>query len=161
MKIQQQESLIPCSLLERRVMMINNVFVIYCPNDYYSNKNDMKILKYIRWSDMTRHENWPTLGNPFHLPNSMYLSFTTGADPKGTVSRDFFTLVFFIKHLLLVSLDTPRKDFKFFRIFEELFKFVIDSPVYSQPGSRDSWCIHHRRVVTPRCIHYRGVETPR
>jgi hypothetical protein len=57
---------------------------------------------------------------------------------KGTVSRDFLTPVFFIKHLLLVPLDTPRKDFEFFRIFEELFEFVIDSPVYSLPGSRDS-----------------------
>jgi hypothetical protein len=54
---------------------------------------------------------------------------------KGTVSRDFFTVVFFIKHLLLVLLDTPKKDFEFFRIFEELFEFVIDSSVYSSPGS--------------------------
>jgi hypothetical protein len=54
---------------------------------------------------------------------------------KGIVSRDFLTLVFFIKHLLLVPLYTPRKDFEFFRIFEELFEFVIDSPVYSLPGS--------------------------
>ncbi len=54
---------------------------------------------------------------------------------KGTVSQDFLTLVFFIKHLLLVPLDTLRKDFEFFRIFEELFEFVIDSPVYSLPGS--------------------------
>jgi hypothetical protein len=57
---------------------------------------------------------------------------------KGTLSRDFLTLVFFIKHILLVPLDTPRQDFKFFRIFENLFEFVIDSPVYSQPRSRDS-----------------------
>jgi hypothetical protein len=57
---------------------------------------------------------------------------------KGTVSRDLLTLFFFIKHLLLVPLDTPRKDFEFFRIFEELFEFVIDSPAYSLGGSRDS-----------------------
>ncbi len=38
---------------------------------------------------------------------------------KGTVSRDFLTLVFFIKHLLLVPLDRPRKDFEFFRKFEK------------------------------------------
>jgi hypothetical protein len=57
---------------------------------------------------------------------------------KGTVSRDFFTLVFFIKQLLLVPLNMARQDFKFFRIFEELFEFVIDTPVYSLPGSRDS-----------------------
>jgi hypothetical protein len=50
----------------------------------------------------------------------------------------FFTLVYFIKQLLLVPLDMPRKDFKFFRIFEKLFVFLINSPVYSIPGSRDS-----------------------
>ncbi len=33
---------------------------------------------------------------------------------KGTVSRDFLTLVFFIKQLLLVPLDMPRKDFEYF-----------------------------------------------
>ncbi len=33
---------------------------------------------------------------------------------KGTVSRDFLTLFFFIKQLLLVPLDMPRKDFEFF-----------------------------------------------
>ncbi len=39
---------------------------------------------------------------------------------KGTVSRDFLTLFFFfIKQLLLNPLDTPRKDWTFFRIFEE------------------------------------------
>jgi hypothetical protein len=57
---------------------------------------------------------------------------------KGTVSRDFLPLGFFVKHLLLVPLDMPRKDFGFFRIFEELFEFVIDSLVYSLPGSQDS-----------------------
>ncbi len=30
-----------------------------------------------------------------------------------------------------------RKDFKFFWIFEDLFIFIIDSPVYSTPGSQD------------------------
>ncbi len=33
----------------------------------------------------------------------------------------FFYSGFFIKQLLLVPPDTPRKDFDFFRIFEELF----------------------------------------
>jgi hypothetical protein len=62
----------------------------------------------------------------------------SGNSIKGTVSRDFFTLVFFINHLLLVPLDTPRKDFEFFRIFKELFQFVIDSPVYSSSNAKDS-----------------------
>jgi hypothetical protein len=57
------------------------------------------------------------------------------ADLKGNVTR-FFDSGFSIKQL--VPLYTSRKDFEFFRIFEELFVFVIDSPLYSQPGSRDS-----------------------
>jgi hypothetical protein len=55
---------------------------------------------------------------------------------KGTVSRDFLCPVFFIKHLLLVPIGMPRTDFKFFRIFVELFIFVIDSPAMNTPGSR-------------------------
>jgi hypothetical protein len=44
--------------------------------------------------------------------------------------------------------------FEFFRIFEELVVFVIDSSVYSPLWSHDSQCIHHRGVKTPRwCIH--------
>ncbi len=54
---------------------------------------------------------------------------------KGTVSRDFLTLFFFIKQLLLVPLDMPKKDFNFFLLFKKLFVFVIDSPVYSLPES--------------------------
>jgi hypothetical protein len=30
----------------------------------------------------------------------------------------------------------PRNDFEFFRIFVELFVFVIDSPAINTPGSR-------------------------
>ncbi len=41
----------------------------------------------------------------------------------------------FIKQLLLVPLDKPRMDFKFFPIIEELFMVLIGSPVYSSPGS--------------------------
>ncbi len=70
-------------------------------------------------------------------------------------------LSFFASLILLVPLDTPRKDFKVFRIFEELFVFVIDSSVYSPPGIRDSQCIHHQGAVTPQCIHHQWVETPR
>jgi hypothetical protein len=60
------------------------------------------------------------------------------------MSRDFLTLVFFIKQLLLVPLDMPRKDFEFFRISKELFVFVIDT--------------HPWGVETPHCIHHRGVN---
>jgi hypothetical protein len=55
---------------------------------------------------------------------------------KGRVSRDFSSPVFFIKQLLLVPMGMSRNDFEFFRIFVELFVFVIDSPVMNTPGSR-------------------------
>ncbi len=58
-------------------------------------------------------------------------------DFKGTVSRDFLAC-FFIKLLLLVHLYLTRRDFEFFRMFKELFAFVIDSLMYSPPGSRES-----------------------
>ncbi len=52
------------------------------------------------------------------------------------MSRDFLTQVLFSTQLLLVLLDASRKDFKLFWIFEKLFVFAIDSPVYS---SLRSW----------------------
>ncbi len=57
---------------------------------------------------------------------------------KGTVSRDFLTPDSFIKQLLLDPLDMHGNDLEFFGIFEKLFVFVIDNPVYSPPGSGDS-----------------------
>jgi hypothetical protein len=56
---------------------------------------------------------------------------------KGRCHEIFYS-GFFIRHLLLVPLDTPRKELEFVRIFEELFEFVIDSPMYSLQGSLDS-----------------------
>ncbi len=44
---------------------------------------------------------------------------------EGTVSRDVLNFVFL---LLLVPFDTPRKVSEIFRIFEELFVFVINLP---------------------------------
>jgi hypothetical protein len=38
----------------------------------------------------------------------------TKAELNEIVSRDFLTLVFFIKQLLLVPIDTPIKDLEFF-----------------------------------------------
>ncbi len=58
------------------------------------------------------------------------------AGPKGTASRDFSSLVFFIKQLLLVPMGMPRNVFEFFRIFVELLVFVIDSSVKNTPGSQ-------------------------
>ncbi len=88
--------------------------------------------------------------------------YTMGADIanrkylylKGQCHEIFYS-GFFTKHLLLVPLDMARQDFKFFRIFEELFEFVINSPVNSYWGVKTPWCIHHWGVVTPRC---RGVD---
>ncbi len=57
---------------------------------------------------------------------------------KGTVTQDFLLWFFFIKQLLLVRLDMPRKDLEFCRIFKELFAVVIDSPLHLPPGSRGS-----------------------
>jgi hypothetical protein len=56
---------------------------------------------------------------------------------KGQCHEIFYS-GFFIKQLVIVPLNTSGKDFKFFRIFEELFVFVVDLPVYSPPGSRNS-----------------------
>ncbi len=55
---------------------------------------------------------------------------------KGTVSRDFSRLVFFIKQLLLVPIGMPRNDFEFFRKFVVLLVFVVDSLAMNIPGSR-------------------------
>ncbi len=66
-----------------------------------------------------------------HLPTCAY-----ACPIKGTVSRDFSCPVFFIKQLLLVPIGKPRNDFEFFRIFVELFVFVIDSSAMNTPGSR-------------------------
>jgi hypothetical protein len=83
------------------------------------------------------------------------------AQIKGTVSRDFLNLVFFIKHLLLVLLDTPRKDFGFFK-YSRRYSSLESTPwCIHYRGVQTPGCIHHRGVVTPRCIHHRGVEKPR
>jgi hypothetical protein len=58
-------------------------------------------------------------------------------DLKGQCHEHFYWFFFFIKQLL-VPLDMPRKDLEFLRFFKELFVFVINSPVYSPPRSRDS-----------------------
>jgi hypothetical protein len=55
---------------------------------------------------------------------------------QGQCQNFFFTLSIFTKQLLLAPLDMSRKDFKFFRIFKELFVFVINSSVISTLGSQ-------------------------
>ncbi len=61
-----------------------------------------------------------------------------GAELKGQCYKIFLFWFFHQKQLLLVPLDTPWNHFNFFRILEELFIFVINSLVYSPPGSWDS-----------------------
>jgi hypothetical protein len=70
------------------------------------------------------------------LPFSRILFLFRKKFIKGPCQKIFNSVFFFIKQLLLVSLDTLRKDFEFFPLFEEVLVFVIDSPVYSPPGSR-------------------------
>ncbi len=55
---------------------------------------------------------------------------------KGTVSRDFSSLVFFHQTTSPVPIGMSRNNFESFRIFVELFAFKIDSPVMTTPGSR-------------------------
>jgi hypothetical protein len=55
-------------------------------------------------------------------------------DIKGTVSRDFLPLVFFLKQLLLATVDKPSNDFDFFRIFAEIFDYFSASPVSTTPA---------------------------
>jgi hypothetical protein len=62
--------------------------------------------------------------------------FTRKKILKGTVSRDFSFQVFSIKQLLLVLIGMTKNNFEFFRIFVELFVFVIDSTVMNTLGSR-------------------------
>jgi hypothetical protein len=69
--------------------------------------------------------------------------------------QEIFALVFFIKHFLLVPLDSPRKDFKFFRIFEELFVFIIDSLCIRHRGVDLNWFIEE-----PRSQNTLGMNTP-
>jgi hypothetical protein len=58
------------------------------------------------------------------------------ANIKGQCHEILYS-VLFIKQLLLVPSDKPKKDFEIFRIFKELFVFIIDSPVYSSQGNQD------------------------
>jgi hypothetical protein len=48
----------------------------------------------------------------------------------------FLCLIFCIKLLLLVLIDTMRSNFGVYKIFAEFYVFESDSPVYSPPGSR-------------------------
>jgi hypothetical protein len=90
---------------------------------------------------------------------------------------------FFIKQLLLVPLNTARKDFKFCSIFVELFVFIFESPFFlttgesnkissqknllvpitpeiqDSPVMNSQQCIHHKEVESLWCILHREVET--
>ncbi len=71
--------------------------------------------------------------------------------PVGTSSNDFEFFRIFME-LFVFVIDSP---FEFFRIFMELFVFVIDSPVMNTPGSLDSPAVtapetRLRIRITPR-----------
>ncbi len=78
----------------------------------------------------------------------------------------FFDSDFFHQITSPSAVRHAQKGFlkNFFKIFLELFQFVIDSqlvfvidsPVYSPPGVETPWCHKHCGVVTPRCIHHWG-----
>ncbi len=63
-----------------------------------------------------------------------------------------FSSPFFIIQRLLVPKDLEKKDFEFFRMFVELFVFLIDSLTCSSLGSRDSPVINLPRS-RPKLVH--------
>ncbi len=69
----------------------------------------------------------PQIRKGFFRQGFLHYAAKTPLGLKATVSRDFSCPVFFIKQLLLVPIGMPKTDFEFFRIFAELFVFVIDS----------------------------------
>jgi hypothetical protein len=82
----------------------------------------------------TSYENRPHIRSTFWIWISTIKKNGEMVTFKGTVSQDF-RLVFFINQLLLVQKGTSRSDFNFFRIFVELFVFVIDSQMINTPRS--------------------------
>jgi hypothetical protein len=65
-----------------------------------------------------------------------FIHFFPSNAVKGTVQRDFSTPVFFTKRLVLVSIDMPKSNFEFCRIFVELFVLKISK--YRLPAVTDS-----------------------
>ncbi len=59
----------------------------------------------------------------------MHLNFFLGTVLKGTEPRDFSPQVFFVKLLLLVPVNMPRKNFDFVQKFFELFANFSALPV--------------------------------
>jgi hypothetical protein len=53
---------------------------------------------------------------------------------KGTVPRDFLSVVFFFKQLLLAPVDKTNNDFDFFRLFAEIFDYFSASLVSTTPA---------------------------
>ncbi len=58
-----------------------------------------------------------------------------------------FLSPFFIKQITLVLLDMSIKDFEFCRILGELFIFLIDSALYSPPGSQSKLILKKHLLV--------------
>ncbi len=69
----------------------------------------------------------------------------------------FLTLVVLIKQLVVVPLDISRKDSDFLSIFEELFVFLIDYPVYSSFASRDS-LVYSSSGSSPKFVYKKKLD---
>jgi hypothetical protein len=67
--------------------------------------------------------------------NSFYL-FLDYYQLKGTFSRDFLPLIFFIKHLPLAHYYTPQSVFAYNLKFAEILEVEVDSAVSRTPLSQ-------------------------
>ncbi len=106
-------------------------------------------------------QKWPRSRVTVSLQREIEHGGTRFMTLEGTVSRDFFTLVFFHQTTFLVPLDTLRKGFRIFSNIWGDILYVIDFRVFTHHGVDSPRYVHHRGVVTSRCIHHRGVETTR
>ncbi len=92
------------------------------------------IFFFMRVQVRERREEWENVCSSY---NTVCPNFFKMANIKGQCHEIFYS-VLFIKQLLLVPSDKPKKDFDFFRIFKKLFVFIIDSPVCPPQLSWDS-----------------------
>jgi hypothetical protein len=76
--------------------------------------------------------------NYYKLAYSILPFYLLGVIRNTNVHFKWTVSPFFIKPLFLTTRNTPIRFFKIvlFRIFVELFVFIIDSAVYSSPGSQ-------------------------
>jgi hypothetical protein len=96
----------------------------------------------------------PLLGEPGHsTPWRISVSFRSFR-LKGQC-REILSSGFFHETTFPSPVDMSRKDFEFFRLFEELLVFLINFLVYSPPWSRDS-----QVYSSPESCDYLVMNTP-